>query len=129
MDLIVFLGDGVGSHDDLKAKSLFNISFEVTNSIAGRIAYDHPRCEMRYICSVLFHLSRCIFHISARTTTACGISYKLYVFIFITIKGALSVVKGSQTFSPSAGRISVTDNDAEAHDFFHSQSPFSFMYR
>jgi hypothetical protein len=66
--------------------------------------------------TVFFHLSGCIFYVSARTPPAGGVSHNLKFFFFVQGKGPFTVARGSQAFPPDTGVIAVTNDDA---DFFH----------
>jgi hypothetical protein len=106
----------MGSNDHIQSVFDWDKIAKSLQMRTGRIPHHHAGGQMDNLGPVFFHLSRCIFDVSAGATAAGGVSHDFNVLVFVQGKGPFTIPQCSQAFSPGAGVITITNDDA---DFLH----------
>ena len=69
--------------------------------------------------AILFHFLRGVFNVAAGASSAGRVSRQLDGFAAISAERPFTIPEGSETFSPRAPVVPVTDDDSDPDWFIH----------
>jgi len=120
MGLVVFLGNGMRAYHYFQTVLSGNEVTEVLDVGTGWISYNHARRKMNDLCSILLHLFRSRFHVSAGAAVTCGKSHELDLIVLVYAERSLPSLKSAETFTTGACMVAMTNDDSDpgflAHD-------------